>query len=264
MPRPPFSLTDQQASDIARGVAELDARIPFDSRSHRPFVRGFIGLVRASTGNLYSPTIYRRLLDAYASDRRPSMTTLAAERERAGRIAPPVAPMHDDHAVSSAAASSVPFDLELMRDIVADALEEKIARVVHTVEYVQNAQLDFYQHQLEQVEHEAKALRAKVATLGAELAAARQSADQYRTEAQNARDAAERHVRSIEQLSRSTDDMRKFALIGIDDARSEVRHWKERCTQLELLRHKDAQAMDALRRASFDQARMPATKGSGR
>lgn len=58
--------------------------------------------------------------------------------------------------------------------------------------------------------------------------------------------------------------MRKFSLIGIDDARSEVRQWKERCTQLELLQHKDAQAMDAVRRASFDQARMPATKGSGR
>lgn len=104
----------------------------------------------------------------------------------------------------------------------------------------------------------------KVASLGAELAAARQSADQYRTEMQSAREMAERHVRSIEQLSQSTDEMRKFALIGIDDARSEVRQWKERCTQLELLRHKDAQAMDALRRTSFDQARVPATKGPGR
>jgi multidrug efflux pump subunit AcrA (membrane-fusion protein) len=60
--------------------------------------------------------------------------------------------------------------------------------VVQTVEYVQNAQLEFYQHQLEQAEQEAQALRATPATMGAELAAARQSAEQYRAEAQAGRE----------------------------------------------------------------------------
>jgi hypothetical protein len=253
MPRPPFQLTDEQAGTIARGVADLDARIPLDARTHRPFVRAFIALVRTATGNLYSPTIYRRLLDAYAPTRRPSMTTLAAERERAGRDAQPLVATSDGVTVAAAAVMS-PNQLESLRDVVADAIEEKLARVIQTVEYAQNAQLEFYQHQLEQTEQEAKNLRAKVAALGAELAATRQSAEQYQAEVQAGREAVERQLQSIEQLSKSADELRKFAMMGIDDARSETRQWKERCAQLEIQRHKDAQAMDTLRRATISAA----------
>lgn len=265
MPRPPFQLTDQQASEIARGVADLEARIPLDVRSHRPFVRAFIDLIRDATGNLYSPTIYRRLLDAYAPARRPSMTTLAAERERAGRVAVKSAAVTDGSAGPAAiAAFASPDDLADLRDIVADAIEEKLARVVKTVEYVQNAQLEFYQHQLEQTEQEVQALRARLATMGAELAAARQSAEQYRVEAQAERETVGRHLQTIEQLSKDADEMRKFALMGIDDARAEARQWKERCAQLEVLRHKDAQAMDTMRRAAFNAASSPTTRPPNR
>jgi len=264
MPRPPFSLTDQQAGDIARGVAELEARIPFDARSHRPFVRAFIELIRDATGNLYSPTIYRRLLDAYAPTRRPSMTTLEAERARAGRVAPRSMSTSTGDGLPATATLASRDELDNLRDIVADAIEDKLARVVQTVEYVQNAQLEFYQHQLEQAEQEVQALRARLATMGAELAAARQSAEQYRAEAQAGRETVERHLQSIEQLSKSADEMRKFALMGIDDARAETRQWKERCAQLEVLRHKDAQAMDTMRRAAFNAATSPSTRPPNR
>lgn len=132
-----------------------------------------------------------------------------------------------------------------------------MTRVVQTVEYVQNAQLEFFQHQLEQAEQEVQALRARLATMGAELAAARQSAEQYQLEAQAGRETVERHLQTIEELSKNADEMRRFALMGIEDARTETRQWKERCAELEVLRHKDAQAMDALRRSAFNAANSP-------
>lgn len=246
-------------------MAELDARIPLDARSHRPFVRAFIELIRDATGNLYSPTIYRRLLDAYAPTRRPSMTTLEAERNRAGHAAAAKAvSAASSDGMPVAPALSLPGKLDNLRDIVADAIEDKLARVVQTVEYVQNAQLEFYQHQLEQTEQEVQALRARLATMGAELAAARQSAEQYRVEALAGREAVERHLQSIEQLSKNADEMRKFALMGIEDARAEIRQWKARCAELEVLRHKDAQAMDTMRRAAFNAANSSATRPPNR
>jgi hypothetical protein len=264
MPRPPFHLTDEQASTIARGVADLDARIPLDARTHRPFVRAFIALVRTATGNLYSPTIYRRLLDAYVPTRRPSMTTLAAERERAGRDVQPLVVATGDGTPVAAAAVMSANQLDSLRDVVADAIDEKLARVIQTVEYAQNAQLEFYQHQLEQTEQEAKNLRAKVAALGAELAATRQSAEQYQAEAQAGRETVARQLQAIEQLSQNADELRKFALMGIDDARSETRQWKERCAQLEIQRHKDAQAMDTMRRATISAASASPTRNPNR
>lgn len=252
MPRPPFHLTDQQAALIAQGVMALDARIPIDPRSHRPFVRDFIDLVRSATGKLYSPEIYRRLLDAYAPTRRPSMSTLAAERERAGRMAAHPGPSSDDRPVPMY--DPVPDRFAEIKDVVADALEAKLGRVLGTVEQMQNAQVEFYQYQLQEAEIELKALRIQLATLGAELSAARQGADQYRAEAQSYRTAVDKHVQTIELLSRNADDMRKFALMSIEDARGETRAWKDRCGELELQRERDAQAVDAIRRSSYQAA----------
>jgi len=60
------------------------------------------------------------------------------------------------------------------------------------------------------------------------------------------------------------EEIRKFALMGIDDARAEARQWKERCAQLEVLRHKDAQAMDTMRRAAFNAANSSTTRPPNR
>lgn len=228
---------------------ELDARIPVDTRSHRPFVREFIRVVHAATGKLYSPEIYRRLLDAYAPTRRPSISTLADEREHAGRtlIATAVGPSSGDVAGQIAR----PAAIGDIAEQVADAVEARLARGLDMVAQQQNAQLDFYVHQLQQAEAELKSQRAHLGTLGAELAAARQSAEQYRLEAESGRALIAQHVQSVAVLSQNADDMRKFALMSIEDARAEARALKDRCVELELQQHRDAQAMEAMRRANF-------------
>ena len=249
MPRPPFKLTDQQAAHIAQGVMSLDARIPIDPRSHRPFVRAFIELVHAATGKLYSPEIYRRLLDAYASTRRPSMATLADEREHAGR-----ALMAATTDLSSSVNVSTPSLLGGLGDIaerVADAVEVKIARSLDMIAQQSNAQLDFYVHQLQAAEAELKAQRAHVAALGAQLAEARQSAEQFRIEAESSRSLITQHVQSVAVLSQNAEDMRKFALMSIEEARGQARALKDRCIEMELQQQRDAQTMDTMRRANF-------------
>lgn len=249
MPRPPFHLTDQQAARIAQGVMELDTRIPVDTRSHRPFVREFIQLVHATTGKLYSPEIYRRLLDAYAPARRPSMSTLAEEREHAGRtLTAALAPVLGENAAPGPLQAAPPSDIA---ERVADAVEARLGRSLDAVAQQQNAQLDFYLHQLQQAEAELKALRAHIATLVGQLAEARQSAEQYRADAEAGRALIAQHVQSVAVLSQSADDMRKFALMSIEEARGEARELKDRCVELELQQHRDAQALDALRRANF-------------
>lgn len=228
---------------------ELDARVPFDPRSHRPYVREFIELVRLATGKLYSAEIYRRLLDAYAPSRRPSMSTLASERERAGRLAAPVASAIEDFASPSSGSS---LGLAEFANAVADAVETKLGQMLNSVQQVQNAQLEFYQFQLQEAETELRALRDRLAAVSAELAVARQGADQYRAAAESTRATLDEHVRTIDTLSRNADDMRKFALMSIEDARGEARTWKARCVELELQRERDMKALDALRRAHYE------------
>lgn len=231
-----------QSGQVAREMWQVH----FNER--RPFVREFIELVRTVTGKLYSPEIYRRLLDAYAPGRRPSMGTLASERERAGRL-PSVA--MSAAAASDAAPGGVPAGLDELRNVVGDVVEAKLGRIMATVEQVQNAQVEFYQYQLQEAEAELKALRARVTDLGAELAAVRQSAEQYRAEVDANRALIERNTQTIEALSRNAEDMRKFALMSIEDARAETRSWKDRCIEAELQRERDAQALDTLRRAGY-------------
>jgi hypothetical protein len=248
MARPPFSLTDDQARELARGVADLDARFPLDPRSHRPYVRAFIELTRRVSGNLYSPTIYRRLLDAYAPMRRPSTETLAAERQHADARARRRVEVAEAPAASGSGSES-PGDLTLtIHDAVAEALDRHLIGMQQMTEQVNAAQLEFYQHQLSQAEANLAQLRGQLALVAAELAAARQAVDQYRAEVEAARVANSKNADTIQELSRGSDGIRKFALLAIEEARGETRVWKDRCADLEIQRQKDAQLLDTLRR----------------
>jgi hypothetical protein len=53
-------------------VSALNISCPYDATNHRPFVREFVAAVHQITGQLFSPPIYRRLLDAYVPQRKPS------------------------------------------------------------------------------------------------------------------------------------------------------------------------------------------------
>jgi polyhydroxyalkanoate synthesis regulator phasin len=249
MARPPFALTDDQARDIARGVTDLDARFPLDSRSHRPFVRAFIALIRDVTGKLYSPTIYRRLLDAYAPARRPSTETLAVERAYADKLADRRVTVGES---ATEAAFKSPDDLTFaIQDAVTEALDHHLLGMQRMTEQVNAAQLEFYQHQLSQVEAGLAQLRSQLSAMNAELAAARQAADQYKAEAEATRAVLSKNVETIEALTRSSDGARTFALMAIEEARGETRIWKERFAELQIERQKDAQLLDSMRRQAF-------------
>lgn len=258
MPRPPFTLTDSQAATIAHGVRDLESQIKLDPRSHRPFVKAFIALVHNATGKLFSPEIYRRLLDAYCPQRRPSIATIASERANAGHLA--MAAPRDDagHFVPQSQA----IDVATVRDVVADVIRHQLADVLERVEQSHNAQVEFYQFQLEQSELALKAARALSLRDTAELAALRQSAQQFKAEVEAARVTLEQQAKTIDLMANSTDEMRKFSLMSIEESRGETRLWKARCAELELRQQRDAQALDALRQANFRAASLlPASQG---
>ncbi len=243
MGRPPFQLSDEQASHIARGVAELDALLPRDQRNHRPFVREFIRIIHSATGKLYSPSIYHRLLGAYAPTRRPSTATIATERDKVGLLLTPAIqePLRQFSGSDAGLA-------EALRSAVADAIELQLGRIAAAGEGFEHSKLDFYRNRLNEAETAIKATRAEVLRLSAELAAAKQSAEQWEAEAMASRELQTKSLETIAALNVSADENRKFALIAIDESRGETRTWKERCIELELQRAKDLQAVDAMRR----------------
>ena len=120
MPRPPFSLTDNRARAISSGVAQLELDFPIDPQNHRPFVRAFIRLAHSATGRFYSPSVYRRLLGAYAEHRRPSTSTLAAEKAALAAETTPVESVSET-AAPLAMSSTLP-------SLIADAIAEEMAQ----------------------------------------------------------------------------------------------------------------------------------------
>lgn len=211
--------------------------------------------VRDVTGNLYSPAIYRRLLDAYAPARRPSTETLAAERAYAGTLAERRVAMAES---SANAASGSPDDLTFaIQDAVTEALDRHLLGMQRMTEQVNAAQLEFYQHQLTQAEAGLAHLRNQLSAVNAELAAARQAAEQYKAEVEAARAVLIKNAETIEALNRSSDGARTFALMAIEEARGETRVWKERYADLQIERQKDAQLLDSMRRQAFANPNKP-------
>lgn len=242
MSRPAFRLTDDQARHIAQQVAAIDLAIPLDTGNHRPFVSAFIKAVHQATGKFFSPNIYHRLLRAYAPARRPSTATLASERTR----------IMDDMAVLDAADASGDMQRERLaqavRGAIADELDLRLAALPRTDGAAGNAEQQFYKHRLEDAERELRELRAKAAQLVTELAVATQRADMLQKDLDAQRDSNSKLGDQVRSFQSSVDEHRKFALMSIEDARGEVRHWKERCADLELQRQRDYQLVDALRR----------------
>lgn len=57
--------------------------------------------------------------------------------------------------------------------------------------------------------------------------------------------------KKVQALSRGAEDMRKFALMSIEEARGETRSWKDRCVEAELQRERDLHPLDTMRRANY-------------
>lgn len=247
MSRPAFRLPDDQARMIAQRVAVLDQDIPLDTNNHRPFVGAFIQAVRDATGNYFSPMIYQRLLRAYAPARRPSTATIASERARIMDTA--------EQLERAAGLDDVQRErfTEAIRNVIADELEQRLASFPTGDTTTGSAQVEFFKNRLSECESELRALRATAAQLVTDLALRTQRAEIAARELSEQRQANEKLVEQIRAIQESTDGNRRFALMAIDEVRSEVRHWKDRCADLELQRERDFQQLDAMRRLASAQ-----------
>lgn len=242
MSRPPFRLPDDQARRIAQKVSALDQDIPLDTSNHRPFVGAFIQVVRDATGNYFSPMIYQRLLRAYAPARRPSTATIASERARIMDTA--------EQLERAAGLDDVQRErfTEAIRNVIADELEQRLASLPAADTTTGSAQVEFFKNRLAECENELRALRATAAQLVTDLALKTQRAEIAERELGEQRQANEKLVEQLRGIQESSDGNRRFALMAIDEVRSEVRHWKDRCADLELQRQRDFQQLDAMRR----------------
>lgn len=257
MGRPPFSLSDPQARMLTQRVAELELECPPGGNSHRPFVRGFILAVHEATGQLFSPTIYRRLLAAFAPGRRPSTVTLADEKARLAAELTRQPTSASAPGSSEAPSVAVP-DLYALQAGIAEAVEQGLHRARQTLRG-DSAELRFLLNRLQESEQQLAQLRGTAASMAAELEVARQSARQHAEEAARASAALARQSDGIAALTAEVTELRKFALMSIDEARGEGRAWKERAIALEARRQADARLMESFRRLAYQKgAEIPA------
>jgi hypothetical protein len=247
MSRPAFRLPDDQARLIAQRVAVLDQDIPLDTNNHRPFVGAFIQAIHEATGSYFSPMIYQRLLRAYAPARRPSTATIASERARVMETA--------EQLERAAGLDDVQRErfAQAIRSVIADELDLRLSSLPMGDTANGSAQVEFFKNRLAECENELRTVRATAAQLVTDLALSTQRAEIADRELVEQRQANEKLVEQLRVVQESADGNRRFALMAIDEVRSEVRHWKDRCADLELQRQRDFQQLDAMRRLASEQ-----------
>jgi hypothetical protein len=241
--RQPFSLSDDQATRLLAALRPIAGRHPPDTQSHRPFVRDFIRAVHLVTGRTFSPAIYRRLLNAYAPERRPSTTTLSIEKEFVEQELASVAtvparlPLPPITVVPAAgnALGAAGDVVALVRKAVEDALQRHASVGADRwagEQQMAQAHIADLSARLAASERALSDTRAQAARLAADLHLAEETA--ARCQAQLA--AAERgaqarfdaHTRALDKLAVEMDEMRKFAMRSIDDVRGETRAERDR------------------------------------
>lgn len=228
MTRPAFRLSDDEARILVARLQAINDMHPVNPRDHRPFVRAFIRAVHEATHKTFSPAIYRRLLAAYAPERRPSTSTLAIEKEL----------FSDELALERAgaaevAASDAPQLAALIRAAVAEAVGDGFATRTYGNAGGADADVAFWRDRLAEVEAALADARASAARLAGELLAARAVADSASTELAAARQALERQGAHLAKLTDEAEESRRFAMRAIDDARGETRAWRDQCAAVE-------------------------------
>lgn len=268
MSRPPFSLTDQQAKALLEATAPLRLACPLDPRNHRPFVAGFIRAVYQVTGRTYGPDIYRRLLSAYAPDRKPSNGTLMMEKglfesNMAGKAmlaALPQADMPAGRGTVAESATNAAIYEGVQRALKEFApLMHKL--ITHSGENTHDVYFRYLQQRVEETEVDSAQVKARVAALEAQLLEAQCARDIYCGQLDCANTALTAHADAAAKFAEEHAELRKFALMSIEGARGEARDLKELCRQLKTeLQQRDAE-LDALRKRSYQEA-MSATIGA--
>lgn len=227
MTRPPFKLVDEEARVLVARLQAIEAAHPLDQRDHRPFVRAFMRAVHEATHKTFSPAIYRRLLSAYAPQRRPSTATLAIEKQL---LCDELA-LERDGAVESATLDA-PRLAALIRSSIIEVMGERSVPRVHAGAEP-GADVAFWRERVADLERTVSDVQAHAARLAGELLAERAIADVLRGELAAARQVLEANATQVGKLAGELEESRRFTMRAIDEARGETRAWRDRCTVIE-------------------------------
>jgi len=240
-------LPDDQAAILVRGLPSLLDAHPAGSNNHRPFVRDFLRLVHAATGNTYSAPIIRKLLAVYAPGRSPSTDTLALEK-RALDLA---------LAQESAAGREIDAGTETgLASVVQRAIASALAKhPIHNIpaahDSTAHAQRDFLLSRLNDAERMLWDVRAQAARLTGELQAAQAVQQVLQAQLDVAQVLNQAQAQRIERMTLEWAGMRDFAMTAIDVSRGETRAQKERAAHLETLLHAEKQHAEVFRRLAY-------------
>jgi hypothetical protein len=228
MTRPPFRLSDDEARVLVARLQSINDMHPLNARDHRAFVRAFIRAVHEATHKTFSPTIYRRLLAAYAPERRPSTSTLAIEKEL----------FADELALERAGAAEVatsdaPQLAALIRAAVFDAIGDRPPQVYQAAGTTMGLDSAFWRERAIDTERSLADAQAHAARLAGELLASRAAAGILEADLATARHALMAQGAQLARLTDEVEESRRFAMRAIDDARGETRTWRERCAAVE-------------------------------
>ena len=230
MTRPIFQPSDDEARILINRLQSINVDHPLNPRDHGPFVRAFVRAVYEATGKSFSPVIYRRLLDAYAPDRRPSTSTL----ERAKQSLVDELELEREGAAEVASADA-PHLAALIREAVLEAFGTHPVHPQHVAGASASAGTDvaFWRERAAEAERAIADAQAHAARLAGELLAARASCDAMAAELSAARGQLKDQTAQLGKLAVEFEQARLFSMRAIDDARGETRAWRERCASVE-------------------------------
>ncbi|WP_305825529.1 hypothetical protein [Massilia brevitalea] len=228
--RPIFQPSDDEARILINRLQSINAAHPLNQRDHGPFVRAFVRAVYEATGKTFSPVIYRRLLDAYAPDRRPSTSTL----ERAKQSLLNELDLEREGAAEIASADALHLGA-LIRNAVFEAVGAYPVHPPHVAGSSASPGTDvaFWRERAAESERAVAEAQAQAARLAGELLAARASFDAASAELAAARNQIRDQAAQIGKLAAEFEQARLFSMRAIDDARGETRAWRERCASVE-------------------------------
>lgn len=241
-------------------VPPLRDKHPPGGPSNRAFVHEFIKAVHTATGRTFSPAIYRRLLNTYAPDRKPSTNTLAlekeaVERELSGGAAAPLR-------LASAAPGSYSRPQEDVVDLVRRAVEDALSLQLRRIADALSGDLKMAQDHIADLGARLAAsdralaeARVHAARLASELHASKEREVIIGKRLQEAEVIAtaqgQAHAAALEAVNNELAEIRKFAMRSIDDVRGETRAERERRVQIEELLKRNERLMEVFRQAAY-------------
>lgn len=216
---------------------------------------------------LHWTAIYRRLLNVYAPDRRPSTTTLSIEKEFVEQelanaaltpVAPSVEPSGGPIPVREIPPAGAGDAAALVRKAVEDALNRHASAASDrwtAEQQMAQAHIADLSARLAASERALAESRAQAAHLAAELHFSQQTAARCQAQLDAAERAAqaqgEAQTLALNKLVAEMDEIRKFAMRSIDDVRGETRAERDRRIHAEELLKTNQKMTELFRQMAY-------------